>query len=369
MPGPTVMKFGGTSVEDAAALERLAAIVGGQRDGRPVVVVSAMARFTDALVRAVAAAGEGEGDASLAMLGVRPHLARHVDAARALLPADEASSIEIAIEDAGRETEELLAMMARQPGTRLPLHDAVVATGERLSSLLVAAVLRARGVDARQVDARACIRTTPDFRCAEPLPAETRECTRAEVLPLVEAGVVPVLGGFIGSALSGATTTLGRGGSDYSAALVGAAVDAREIQIWTDVTGFLTADPRVVPAARQIARLSYAEAAELAFFGAKVLHPRTIAPAVERGIPVRVCNSREPQAAGTRIDAVAEPSPTGAKAIAHKSGITVVQVTAARMLGAYGFLKALFDVFDRHRVAVDVVATSEVSVSLSVADA
>jgi aspartate kinase len=366
MTGPTVMKFGGTSVEDAAALERLAGIVAARRDRRPIVVVSAIARFTDALVRSVAAAGEG--GAAMAMLEVSPHLTRHLDAARTLLSADEAGAVEVAVAEAEKEAEELLGMIARQPGTRLPLHDAVAAIGESLSSLLVAAVLRARGVDARQVDARRCIRTTADFRRAEPLADETRECTRAEVLPVVEAGIVPVLGGFIGSAPSGATTTLGRGGSDYSAALVGAAVDAREIQVWTDVTGFLTADPRVVSGARRIARLSYAEAAELAFFGAKVLHPRTIAPAVERGIPVRVCNSREPDAGGTAIDAHAEPSPEGAKAIAHKGGITVVQVTAAGMLGAYGFLKALFDVFDRHRTAVDVVATSEVSVSLSIDD-
>jgi aspartate kinase len=362
----TVMKFGGTSVEDAAALERLAAIVHEHRDVRPVVVVSAMSRVTDALVRAVALAGEG--DVNRACAEVAPHLRRHVEAARALLPADAAAEVEAAVARAGGELAELLAMIGLQPGTRLPLHDAVVAHGELLSSRLVAAVLAARGLDGRQVDARRCIRTTGDFRRAAPIAAQTRDATRAEVLPIVEAGGVPVLGGFIGSAESGATTTLGRGGSDYSAAIVGAALDAREIQIWTDVTGFLTADPRVVPGARRIARLSYAEAAELAFFGAKVLHPRTIAPAVERSIPVRVCNAREPHAGGTLIDAHAEPSPEGVKAIAHKGGITVVQVTAAGMLGAYGFLKALFDVFDRHRTAVDVVATSEVSVSLSVDD-
>jgi aspartate kinase len=366
MRGATVMKFGGTSVEDADALLRLAEIVAARRPERPVVVVSAMARVTDALVRAAAAAADG--DVAGASGALRPHLQRHVDAGRALLPAGEAAELEDAAAAAGRELDELLGMIARQPGTRLPLHDAVVAFGELLSSRLVAAVLRARGVDAGQVDARRCIRTTADFRRAQPLAELTRACTRAELAPLLEAGRVPVLGGFIGSAESGATTTLGRGGSDYSAALVGAALAAREIQIWTDVTGFLTADPRVVPGARRIARLSYAEAAELAFFGAKVLHPRTIAPAVEQAIPVRVCNAREPQAGGTLIDGHAEASPRGVKAIAHKGGITVVQVTAVGMLGAFGFLKALFDVFDRHRTAVDVVATSEVSVSLSVGD-
>jgi len=178
-----------------------------------------------------------------------------------------------------------------------------------------------------------------------------------------------VVGGFIGSTKDGATTTLGRGGSDYSAALIGAALEAREIQIWTDVSGVLTADPRVVTAALTIPVLSYQEAAELAYFGAKVLHPKTIQPAVDEAIPVRVCNSRAPENASTLIVSESEATPQTIKAIAHKDGITTVQVTSARMLGAYGFLRALFEVFDRHRTAVDVVTTSEVSVSLSIDDA
>ena len=167
----------------------------------------------------------------------------------------------------------------------------------------------------------------------------------------------------------GVTTTLGRGGSDYSAAIVGAALNAREIQIWTDVSGVLTSDPRVVPNAQTIPILSYQEAAELAYFGAKVLHPKTIQPAIDKSIPVRVCNSRAPKEGGTLIVAESEAAPQTVKAIAHKNGITTVQVTSARMLGAYGFLRALFEVFDDHRVAVDVVTTSEVSVSLSIDDA
>jgi len=165
--------------------------------------------------------------------------------------------------------------------------------------------------------------------------------------------------------LQGATTTLGRGGSDYTAALIGAALNVDEIQIWTDVTGVLTADPRVVPNAQTIDRLSYSEAAELAYFGAKVLHPKTIQPASENSIPVRICNSRMPQERGTLVGPQSETSPRAIKAIAHKTGVTIVQITSARMLGAYGFLRALFEVFERHRTVVDVVTTSEVSVSLS----
>ena len=160
-----------------------------------------------------------------------------------------------------------------------------------------------------------------------------------------------------------------RGGSDYSAALVGAALAAREIQIWTDVSGVLTADPRVVPSARPIPRLSYAEAAELAYFGAKVLHPKTIEPATARHIPVRICNSLAPDDPGTVVAAEPAVWPGAVKAIAHKTGITVLQIASTRMLGAYGFLRALFEVFDRHRTVVDVVTTSEVSVSLTLEDA
>ena len=359
----TVLKFGGTSVEDAAAFARVAEIVGARRDAAPVVVTSAMSRFTDALVGAVRAASEGEPEAALA--GLLPHLERHAAVADALLPAAAAGEVAGVLEGAREELAGLLRIVAAHPGTRRPLADEVVSFGERLSSRLLAEALRARGLPARWVDARGCVRTDEEHGRAAPVGALTDECTRAELLPLLEAGEMPVLGGFIGSAANGATTTLGRGGSDYTAALVGAALGSREIQIWTDVTGFLTADPRVVAGARRIEHLSYEEAAELAYFGAKVLHPKTIQPAVERGIPVRICNSREPEAGSTLIDGRAEPSPGGVRAIAHRAGVTVLRVSSARMLGTYGFLRALFEVLARHRTSVDVVTTSEVSVSLS----
>lgn len=365
--GPTVMKFGGTSVEDAAAFERVARIVGARHALRPVVVVSAMSRATDGLVGAARTAAAG--DPAGALRGVDELLARHRAVASALLAGPEREAAGALIDEARAELEELLRVVARHPGTRRALHDEIVAHGERLSSALLAAAFRAGGLPARAVDARRCVRTDDEHGRATPRMDETERSTRAVLEPVLAAGEIPVLGGFIGSTAEGATTTLGRGGSDYSAALLGAALAAREIQIWTDVSGFLTADPRVVPAARSIGHLHYAEAAELAYFGAKVLHPKTIQPAVEREIPVRICNSREPAAASTLIDARSERSPRGIKAIAHKPGITVVQVSSARMLGAYGFLHALFEVFDRHRVAVDIVATSEVSVSLTVEEA
>jgi aspartate kinase len=361
-----VLKFGGTSVEDADALRRLAGIVGDRLAGRPVVVVSALRGLTDALLQSVRSASDGDPEGGMAILA--PQLARHVQISAELLNGPDRGEIEMAVDEATREIRDLLRVVRAHPGTRLPLQDEIVSFGERLSSLLTAAILRAAGIPARFVDARRCIRTTDEHTQAVPSPVQTRELTRAELLPLLEGGVVPVLGGFIAGAESGATTTLGRGGSDYSAAIFGAALDAAEIQIWTDVTGFLTADPRVVAEARPLARLSYAEAAELAFFGAKVLHPKTIQPAVETRIPVRICNSRMPQLAGTLINGESRAAAGGVKAIAHKPGVTLLQITSTRMLGAYGFLRALFEIFERHRTGVDVVSTSEVSVSLSIED-
>ena len=213
-----------------------------------------------------------------------------------------------------------------------------------------------------------CIITDETHGCAAPLMEETIRKTKNELDPIVDSSGIPVMGGFIGSTVTGVTTTLGRGGSDYTAAIIGAAVEAEEIQIWTDVPGVLTADPRVAPKARTVPRLSFEEAAELAYFGAKVLHPKTLQPAIERNIPVRICNSREPESGSTLVVATTSKSPQTVKAIAHKTGVTTVQVTSARMLGAYGFLRALFEIFDRNRTAVDVVTTSEVSVSLSLDD-
>jgi aspartate kinase len=362
---PLVMKFGGTSVQDAAAIRRLAAIVQGHAR-RPVVVVSALSRVTDELSGLARAAHDGamtvEMEERVASL-----LDRHAREGAALLGGGELEGLHEALTTARREIPTLLGIMAAHPGTRRPLRDELLSWGERLSSFLVAAALRAHGLRARWVDARQCIRTSEEHGRAEPLVNATREATRASVLPVLAGDEVPVLGGFIGATPQGATTTLGRGGSDFSAALVGAALDAAEIQIWTDVSGFMTADPRVVRTARSIPRLSYDEAAELAYFGAKVLHPRTLHPAVDRGIPVRVCNSMAPDSASTLIDASgAAPAGAGVKAVAHKGGITIVRVTSARMLGASGFLRAIFEAFDRHQVVVDVVATSEVSVSLTI---
>jgi len=351
-----VMKFGGTSVGDAAAFENVARIVATQRDAAPVVVVSAMSGVTDSLL------------AATTIVSLEKTFRRHEAAARELLSKTKAEEFVEYVNNASRRIAQLLETLSDET-IRKAIQDSIVSFGETLSSALLAEVLNERGVAARQVDARHCIITDEEYTCAAPLISATFAHSQQELRPFLETGVIPVLGGFIGATLNGATTTLGRGGSDYTAAIIGAALGASEIQIWTDVTGVLTADPRVVPEAQTIERLSYSEAAELAYFGAKVLHPKTIQPAIESCIPVRICNSRAPQEPGTLVGPETETSPRTVKAIAHKSGVTTVQISSARMLGAYGFLRALFEVFDRHRTVVDVVTTSEVSVSLSLDDA
>ncbi len=364
---PTVMKFGGTSVADAHAFENVARIVASHSNVAPVVVVSAMSGVTDALLAATIAAADGCADEAIASLDET--FARHHKTAQTLLTPEAAQTFGQQVDTAANQINELLRASADNPLRRRPTQDAVLSFGEMLSSELLAELLNQRGVNAQHVDARRCIVTDDEYTCALPLIPETFSKARDVLTPVIESGRVPVLGGFIASSQEGTTTTLGRGGSDYTAALMGAALTVDEIQIWTDVTGVLTADPRMVPEAQTVERLSYAEASELAYFGAKVLHPKTIQPAIEGSIPVRICNSHAPEETGTFVGPRTETSDRTIKAIANKGGVTTVQITSARMLGAYGFLRALFEVFERHRTVVDVVATSEVSVSLSLDDA
>ena len=370
------MKFGGTSVEGATAFKNAARIVFDRQGLRPVVVVSAMAGFTDALLDSVEQAlsvGEGAAKSSEAL---EKHFDRHRRVIDALL-REEARETRALVDQSRAEIARLLHTAAAEVSDntvgedrkrRKFFEDAIVSYGERLSAALLAAVLRENKVAGREVDARRCVITDDEHGCAAPLMAETFGSAQKHLRPLLASSCVPVLGGFIGSTVTGETTTLGRGGSDYTAALIGAALDAKEIQIWTDVPGVLTADPRLVSHARTVPQLSFEEAAELAYFGAKVLHPKTLHPAIERDIPVRICNSRAQEGGSTLVVGETKKSPQTVKAIAHKTGVTTVQVTSTRMLGAYGFLRALFEIFAEHKTAVDVVTTSEVSVSLSLDD-
>jgi aspartate kinase len=361
-----VVKFGGTSVGDADAIRRAADIVRGRLARQPVVVVSALGGATNALLAIAEQAARGQLIGALR--GVETLRDRHLTQTTSLLgegPASDEVCAELAatFDELAHLAEALSVLGDLTPRSQ----DAIASMGERLSSHLVVAAMCALGVAAEHVDAREVVKTDDAFTHAEPQPDAIAEAARRLVLPIVRAGRVPVLGGYIGSTASGVTTTLGRGGSDYSAALVGAALGAESIEIWTDVDGMLTADPRVVDGARLIAQIRFDEASELASFGAKVLHPSTIAPAVERGIPVWIYNSRNPGGTGTRI--THEAPRRAVSAIAGRSGITLVQLATPRMLLTHGFLRRFFEIFERHKVSVDIVATSEVSVSVTIDDA
>ena len=216
------------------------------------------------------------------------------------------------------------------------------------------------------VDAREVVVTDGRHTQAEPLFEATAAKATEVLLPLVRSGQIPVTQGFIARSSAGAMTTLGRGGSDFTASLLGAALGAEEIEIWTDVDGIMTADPSLVPGAKNIPVMSFQEAAELAFFGARVLHPKTLAPAIERGIPVRVLNTSRPELPGTVIVASSPPGGSPVKSIAYKEDMVVVNLVSARMFKAQGFLRRVFETLDRHRIAPDLVSTSEVSVALAV---
>jgi aspartate kinase len=235
-----------------------------------------------------------------------------------------------------------------------------------MSSRMVAAAFAQHGLNGTHVDARRCIVTDDHYGKATPLEAAIEAKLTELVLPLVEAGQTPVIGGFIGATADGITTTLGRGGSDFTAALVGGGLCAGAIEIWTDVDGIMTTDPRICPDALRVKTISFEEAAELAYFGAKVLHPATILPAVQKSIPVWVLNSRNAANEGTKITAMAPPCASPFKSIAAKKKLTIIDIVAGRMLMTHGYLKSVFDVFDRFECPIDMVSTSEVSISLSV---
>jgi aspartate kinase len=359
-----VMKFGGTSVEDATAIDRAACIVRERLPQRPLVVVSAMAKVTDGLIATGKAAGAGDRAEALRLSNAVRE--RHYKAATELLGASSFTETHSELEVMFDALDELLRGISALGELTSRTADHLVGYGERLSSKLISAAFRARGIDAEHVDSREILVTDAMYSRAVPQIPDTNERLVAIVKPIMDRAAVPVMGGFIGSTRERIPTTIGRGGSDFSAAIFGAGLDAERIEIWTDVDGMKTTDPRMCPDAKRIKVISFEEAAELAYFGAKVLHPSTLLPAMEKDIPVYVLNSRNPNNEGTRIQSSAVPCRNTFKAIAAKKRITIVDVVATRMLGAHGFLRSIFEVFDRHSAPVDVVSTSEVSVSLTV---
>jgi len=362
-----VMKFGGTSVEDPVAIGRTAAIVAGRvaLGKQPIVVVSAMAKVTDQLLRAAAAASTGDRTGALA---ISERLrCRHRDTACALIKntAGCAALIE-AIDKKFDSLDEILRGLSAILELTPRISDLIVSHGELLSSRIVAAAFLELGIDSAHADAREIVITDSQFQKAVPIDALIEQRAQAKLLPLTRQGKVPVMGGFIASNEAGITTTLGRGGSDFTGALIGGAVQAEAIEIWTDVDGIMTTDPRVCPDALRVKVISFEEAAELAYFGAKVLHPATILPAVKKNIPVLVLNSRNAACEGTRITSLAPPCKSPFKSIAVKKKLSIIDVVASRMLMTHGYMKDIFTIFDKHQCPVDMVSTSEVSVSLSV---
>jgi aspartate kinase len=361
-----VMKFGGSSVESASAIERVAGIVTRVVARDPVVVVSAMGKTTQQLLNMGEEAAAGKKERALESL--RSLRQMHEREIGALLPASSEAEIRLVLDGHFGEMGDLLEQLSAEGEFTPESVDALSSYGERLSSRLIALVFSNAGMNAAHVDARCVVLTDARHKAATPLYPQTYARARDKILPLISQGKVPVLGGFIAATESGVTTTLGRGGSDFSAAIIGAGIGAEEIQIWTDVDGVMTCDPKLVPEARRVKTISFAEAAELAYFGAKVLHPSTLVPAIEKNIPVVVLNSRHPEIAGTRIVAEAVPCSNVIKAISCKRGIYIVNMRSTRMLMAHGFLNRIFEIFSRAETAVDMLASSEVSVSLTIDD-
>lgn len=360
-----VMKFGGSSVESAAAIERVAGIVKARLDRRPAVVVSAMGKTTNKLLALASAAIHGKRAEYIAML----HDMRdfHSREARQVVPLADRAELDRTLDDHFQELTELVKGLAVLGELTPRSIDAISSYGERLSSYIVTLAFRHFGMGAVHLDSRQVVVTDHRHTQAAPNFPETYKRLAATIPPMLQdSGAVVVMGGFIGSTPEGVTTTLGRGGSDFTASIVGAGIGAEEIQIWTDVDGMLTADPTILPGGHRVKTISFAEAAELAYFGAKVLHPATVVPAIERNIPVLILNSRRSDVPGTRIISETVPCRNVVKSIACKRKISVVNIHATRMLMAHGFLRRIFDVFDHHETAVDMVSTSEVSVSLTI---
>lgn len=359
------MKFGGTSVEDATAIRNITEIVRKEIPRHPLVVVSACAGVTNQLLQTASLASQGKKDDALQIVASLE--GRHKKIVKELFDTDTTRFLHKHIAVFAEELAALVNGVSILGELTSRSLDTFAAYGERMSSFIVHHYFEARKLRSFLVDSRSFMITDEQFTKAVPMFDIVEHKLREIVQPKIDNNYVVVTQGFIGSTQSGITTTVGRGGSDYSAAIIGALLGAEDIQIWTDVDGILTSDPSVVHDAKKIKVMSFNEAAELAYFGARVLHPETILPAVKKNIPVHVLNSRRPESMGTLI--IAKPKVDKrciVKSIAYKEGITIISIVSTRMFLAHGFLENVFDVFHKYRTVVHTVATSEVSVSVTV---
>jgi aspartate kinase len=352
-----VMKFGGTSIQDAAAMERVIGIVRSRRERRPVVVLSAMAGMTDALHRCAEEAHRGREREALQLLE-NEIVARHRAAVEGLIEEPRKRRLLLeSLEKSFQEVQMLLKGLSILGELTPRSLDAVLSYGERLSTLILTTAMQERELSAHWLDARELIITDGQFTQANPLMAESAARVEQRLKPLLNEKI-PVTQGFIGATLDGRTATLGRGGSDYSAAILGALLGAEEIEIWTDVDGVMTADPRVVPEARTIRELSYTEAAELSYFGARVLHPKAIRPAIERDIPLRILNTFRPETRGTRIVRRSSREARTVKAITAIKHLSLINVEGRGMLGVPGVAARVFTAVAREGVNVLMISQS-----------
>jgi aspartate kinase len=366
-----IIKFGGTSVQDAASIRSVIQIVRGKLSYNPVVVVSAVSGATNQLLESARCAVAGEKEKAITILNNLRN--RHLEIAEDLIKdCAELDHVNKLIDDIITRLANLVEGVSLIGELTDRSLDTFAAQGELLSSTVIAPAMREAGLPALWFDVRQVMITDRQFGYAAPnIPELTKRCA-SMIKPLLNGQQFILTQGFIGITADGITTTLGRGGSDYSAALLGAAMDAEDIEIWTDVDGVLTTDPRIVKDAKRVKQMSFQEASELAYFGAKVLHPATIIPAVEKNIPVHVYNTKNPDFSGTLIAAKlhlsteAERSSCVIKSIAFKKNITILNITSSRMLLAHGFLYSIFEIFKKNKTAVDVVSTTEVSVSLTI---
>ena len=358
-----VLKFGGTSVEDAAAVQRLVGIVKSRLGAHPVVVVSALAKVTDLLLEAGNAAAKGHLGSALAT--VRNIYVRHEELADSLLNESAYGLLDRELRSEFQDLECLLQDLELSRNFDLKAQDRLLSFGECFSSRLVGLALTEAGLRAAHVDARPCMVTDARHGQANPLWDATNQRLRDRLNPLLEAGNIPVLGGYIAATLDGVPSTLGRGGSDFSAAIVGAAIGASRVEIWTDVDGVMTADPKLCADARVIRKLSFDEAADLAHFGAKVLHPATLAPAMRENIPVYVLNSRHPEGNGTEITSRASTG-NRVSAITAKRNVVVLEIHARRGIDTALF-NTVFGVLEQHTCNVDVMGTSLDRISVLIA--
>jgi aspartate kinase len=358
-----VLKFGGTSVRDSRWINKALDITESQMEAGLVVVSSAIGDTTNRLQDVADLAKSGK--ASEAGDGIMKLRASHVSIARELLEDDGYRSCEERLDALFKELGTIVTGLALLKECTPRSNDLILSFGERLATSVLHSRALERGIASIHHDARQLIKTTDDFGFASPLEKVTNRLIRNRIK--TDSRRIHITQGFIGSTVEGMTTTLGRNRSDYSAIVIGAALDAEEVQIWTDVDGIMTTDPRIVPQAQTIPTISYREAAELAYFGAKVIHPTAIQPAVAMGIPIWVRGTGQPEGKGTRI--VADIPAEGPKAVACKESVTVINITSGRMLMAYGFLRGIFEIFERYKTPVDLIATSEVSVSMTIDDA